>query len=172
MIGPGWLPARPRPLGLVRRRTLPYTDRRRRAAARRSDGARRLRSVNNEDMIFDRPPAELPVATLRPREPGTRIAVAVRHWFARRWSWLRPRTVPVAVAFVGMLAVLGSANYLRSFANQTPEQLSVSLIRQQLAITAQRLHDNLEALRPRVAEMEHRAGCLTHGGVAPASFDE
>lgn len=78
---------------------------------------------NNGDMIFDQPPAELPVATLRPQETGARLLLDVRGWLASKWRWLRPRSIPVAVAFVGMLAVLTSASYLRELATQPPEQL-------------------------------------------------
>ena len=79
-------------------------------------------------MIFDHPPAELPVATLRPRELGPQLLLDAREWVAAKWAWLRPRSIPVAVAFAGMLGVLASASYLRDFARQTPEQLEVRVI--------------------------------------------
>lgn len=120
MIGIGQLPIAPQPLG-ARGRTHPYTRRRHRAA--RSSRAPRVAAGNNADMIFDQPPAELPVATLRPQETGARLLLDVRGWLASKWRWLRPRSIPVAVAFVGMLAVLTSASYLRELATQPPEQL-------------------------------------------------
>ena len=40
----------------------------------------------------------------------------LRHWLDDRWAWLRPRTVPMIVAFAGMLAVLGTTKYLTSYA--------------------------------------------------------
>lgn len=80
-------------------------------------------------MIFDRPPAELPVATLRPRAPRARFAAAVSGWVAARWTWFRPRAIPCVVALAGMLALLGSAEYLRSFADHIPERLQVKLVR-------------------------------------------
>jgi hypothetical protein len=84
-------------------------------------------------MIFDQPPAELPIATLRPRESGAQLSIDVRNWFAARWRWLRPRTIPVLVAFAGMIAVLASASYLRSFAHEPPEQLTARPLQLHLA---------------------------------------
>lgn len=79
-------------------------------------------------MIFDQPPAELPVATLRPRDSGEQLLLAVRGWLASKWRWLRPRAIPVAVAFAGMLAVLASASYLRELAHQPPQQLAAEML--------------------------------------------
>jgi hypothetical protein len=64
-------------------------------------------------MLFDRM-GELPVATVR-RTSRTKVelvAEGLAQWFVARWKWLRPRTIPVTVAFLGMLAVIQSANYL------------------------------------------------------------
>ena len=42
-----------------------------------------------------------------------RVLVAdLRRWLAARWTWLRPRTVPVVVAALGATFVLASAEYL------------------------------------------------------------
>ena len=79
-------------------------------------------------MIFDQPPAELPVATLRPRDSGSQLLLDLRGWLAARWQWLGPRAIPVAVAFAGMLGVLASATYLRELAQQPPEQLPTPVI--------------------------------------------
>jgi hypothetical protein len=82
-------------------------------------------------MIFDQPPAELPVATLRPRETGAQLLLDVRGWLVSKWRWLRPRSIPVAVAFAGMLGVLASASYLRELAHQPPppgEQLPAPVL--------------------------------------------
>ena len=101
MIGPGWLP-KPR---AWRKRTLAYTRRRRRRIKTHASAPQR---VHHQAVIFDREPAELPVATLRPREASQRARVLVdhlRHWLAARWMWLRPRTVPVVAAAVGTLLV-------------------------------------------------------------------
>ena len=109
MIGPGWLPARPRTLGLSRRlRTLPYTRTRRPRGA-----ARRANAVNNEVMLFDGV-RELPTATVR-KAPDMRVGLLMgdlQRWLAARWSWFKPRTVPVLVAALGALAVVHSVNYL------------------------------------------------------------
>lgn len=69
-------------------------------------------------MLFDGP-ADLPTATLRSRASAARhrvIAADLASWFATRWRWLRPRTVPLLVAFVGMLGVLGATKYLTAYA--------------------------------------------------------
>jgi hypothetical protein len=112
MIGPGWLP-RYRPLGL-RRPTLAYNRRRRRSQPR-GNQAPRTASSHPELVQFDRGPAEFPVAMIRPREPRARmvaLAAGLQRWLVARWQWFRPRTVPVAVAALGMIAVLKSADYL------------------------------------------------------------
>jgi hypothetical protein len=64
---------------------------------------------------FDPGRAEFPIASMRPREVRGRVialAGAMQRWLYARWQWLRPRTVPCAVAALGMLAVLASADYL------------------------------------------------------------
>ncbi len=69
-------------------------------------------------MLFDGP-ADLPTATLRSRASEARhrvIAADLHGWLAHRWRWVRPRTVPLLVAFVGMLAVLGATKYLSVYA--------------------------------------------------------
>lgn len=64
-------------------------------------------------MWFDTP-GELPVATvLRGRATVTERALgALQGWLAARWTWLRPRTVPVLVALAGMVAVIQAVDYL------------------------------------------------------------
>lgn len=132
MIGPGWLPSRPRPLGRVRRGLLSHTSRPRRrrvnqrsaaAASTARDG--RPPGCDTVIMLFDGLPAELPTATLLPGASQSRPRVIgghLRHWLDDRWAWLRPRTVPMIVAFIGMLAVLGSTKYLSTFAMSTPSR--------------------------------------------------
>jgi hypothetical protein len=71
--------------------------------------------VNNEVVLFDPVPVEFPVATMRPREPRARLTAALsdlRHWIARRWQWLRPRTVPTLFAGFGLIWVCVLADYL------------------------------------------------------------
>ncbi|HEY5927074.1 MAG TPA: hypothetical protein VIV11_35545 [Kofleriaceae bacterium] len=66
-------------------------------------------------MRFDHGPAEFPVATVRPREARARAIALVgslQRWLVARWQWFKPRTVPCAVAALGMIAVLASAHYL------------------------------------------------------------
>lgn len=109
MIGPGWLP---RPISRARRRTLAYTRPRRRRGKRAAAAAT---CVHDEEVLFDRGPADLPIATLVPHDPGARaraLAFGLRGWLAARWGWLRPRLVPVVAAAVGTLMVIASAEYL------------------------------------------------------------
>lgn len=82
-------------------------------------------------MIFDQGPSELPVATLRPREPRAWATVLARDlgaWIAARWHWLRPRTVPVLVAAMGMFWVLAAANYLTHQHDSAPVRVDVQLV--------------------------------------------
>jgi hypothetical protein len=119
VIGPGWLPGyRPR-LGQGRKRTLAYTrttSRKRRRSPRalkKQDVA--PRAMNTEIVLFDHGPAEFPVATAVPREPRARLIATLadlKRWVAARWDWFKPRTVPCAVAGLGMVAVIASAHYL------------------------------------------------------------
>jgi hypothetical protein len=115
VIGPGWLPGyRPR-LGASRKRTLAYTRQRRRSPRvhKKQDGA--PRAMNTEIVLFDHGPAEFPVATAVPREPRARLIATLadlQRWVAARWEWFKPRTVPCAVAGLGMVAVIASAHYL------------------------------------------------------------
>jgi len=64
-------------------------------------------------MLFDQV-GELPVATVRrsTRSPVELFASELARWFAARWQWFKPRTIPVTVAFLGMLAVIHAVNYL------------------------------------------------------------
>jgi len=71
--------------------------------------------VTTDLALFDRGAAEFPVATARPREARARaiaLAGALQRWLVARWQWLRPRTVPCAVAGLGMLAMIEAADYL------------------------------------------------------------
>jgi len=134
MIRVGWLlPSQSRPSR--RRRTLPYTGRRRsRVISSPRKAAESREIVNDETMIFDQPPAELPVATMVPKDRGTQLAADLRAWFAARWHWFKPRTIPMIVAFVGMLAVIGAATYLRNYARRAPDRIEAAAELQNLAI--------------------------------------
>jgi hypothetical protein len=121
VIGPGWLPGyRPRP----KRHTLAYIRSRRRMKSRAIKAATLARVGNTENstseevlgqsMLFDQA-AEFPVATAVPREPRARAVAtlaALQRWIGERWKWLRPRTVPCAVAGLGMVGILAATDYL------------------------------------------------------------
>ncbi len=64
-------------------------------------------------MLFDQA-RELPIATVlrAPRTGMARTIGGLSQWLGEHWAWLRPRTVPVLVALVGMFAVLNAVNYL------------------------------------------------------------
>lgn len=64
-------------------------------------------------MLFDRG-SELPQATIQraPAEWGDVVAGDFMRWLGTRWTWLRPRLVPVVVALVGMLGMLEAVDYL------------------------------------------------------------
>lgn len=112
MIGPGWLPGKPR---AARRHTLAYTRMRRRARSRAKPPAPSPRVANTDLVLFDHHGAEFPTATVLPREPRARAIVLLANferWLAARWAWFRPRSIPCAVAGLGMVAVMASANYL------------------------------------------------------------
>jgi hypothetical protein len=157
MIGPGWMPSRPRPLGRVRRSVLSYTaHRRRRRTARRStvhlaaDGT--AGRCDTADMLFDGLAAELPTATLLPGTAEARRRVLgghLRRWLDDRWAWLRPRTVPMIVAFAGMMAVLGTTKYLSSYACGAPQRSFA-------------IYDDAPAPRAR-----HRTSSLGHLHIVP-----
>ncbi len=117
MIGPGWLPGvRPRPATRgLRGRTRAYMRTRRRSRERSIKQASAPATANTDLVLFDHGPTELPVASVVARDPRARVTALVadlRHWIAARWLWLRPRTVPCAVAGLGMVAIVASADYL------------------------------------------------------------
>jgi hypothetical protein len=72
-------------------------------------------------MIFDQPPAELPVATLRPRERKARLWLDLRGWLASKWRWFRPRAIPVAAAFAGLLGLYAVANHFSELTQRWPD---------------------------------------------------
>jgi hypothetical protein len=55
---------------------------------------------------------EFPKAILLPREPVERARYELRRGASESWLWVKPRIVPILVAFAGMLFVLASAEYL------------------------------------------------------------
>ena len=119
MIGPGWMPRyRPRGLSPLVKRTIAYTRVRKRSRPQDIKQARSSQLINTEIVPFDHGPAEFPVALARPREMRaivTAAAAALQRWLAARWQWLKPRTVPCAVAGLGMVAILAFSQYLANF---------------------------------------------------------
>ena len=63
--------------------------------------------------MFDAP-RELPVATVRraPAPVVARLAGAFAAWLGARWQWLRPRSIPVLVAALSLVALVNAVNYL------------------------------------------------------------
>jgi hypothetical protein len=116
VIGPGWLP-RYRPRGLV---TL---GRRRRAFRIGSRAQKRSRPAQDTGTALyavelRHAGSEFPLATARPREARAQfvaLAGALQRWLVARWQWLRPRSVPCAVACLGMIAVLAFSDYLAHY---------------------------------------------------------
>jgi hypothetical protein len=41
-------------------------------------------------------------------------------WLACRWAWLRPRTVPIIAALLGLLVVMGATKYLPVYSSSEP----------------------------------------------------
>jgi hypothetical protein len=128
MIGPGWLPSRPRPLARARRGLGAYTPHARKRRSRRRPAAgpqigrdRRTPDGDPGAMVFDGFPVELPRATLRPTTSQARhraIGGMLTQWLAGRWEWLRPRAVPMIAALVGFVAVMGATKYLPVYSSK------------------------------------------------------
>ena len=118
-----------------RKRTLAYTRVRRRSYHPTKNRNRSSEPVHDEIVIFDRGPAVFPVATLVPRDHRSRVrawTADLGRWIVARWTWLRPRTVPVMAALLGATFVIASANYLHhakgSVPKRTPSALSSSIL--------------------------------------------
>lgn len=109
MIGPGWMPSRPRP---VAHRKLVLWRRRR---IRRMPGDCSSAPVGHDGGA----PAPLPTATLRamPSQAWHRVAAGdLLRWLSDRWLWFRPRSVPIAVALVAALAISDAIKRLTLYA--------------------------------------------------------
>ena len=131
MIGPGWMPSRPRPLPRARRgplywlgyrASLGVSVARRRRSGRGAANRRDDESVacNTRRVLFDGPRIKLPVATLLASRAHTRRRMDLDRWLSLRWDWIRPRAVPLLAAFVGLLLSLGAVKYT-SLLSYTPE---------------------------------------------------
>jgi hypothetical protein len=124
MIGPGWMPSRPRPLKQQVRRLVSYAPslRRNRRAAGPGTASAVTPELGPDDAprgLFADRKAKLPVATLLPRRTDGRPAVitgALHRWVAHRWMWVKPRAIPLFVAFMGLLGVLDARHYLLQLA--------------------------------------------------------
>lgn len=120
MIGPGWMPSRPRPLG--RRKLLVCSvgyARRRRTRRTRSATAQAASSAGWPlDHEAGGIPSPLPTATLRTTAVAWhRVAAGdLQRWMTERWLWLRPRSVPIIVAFAAMLAMVDAVKHLAIYA--------------------------------------------------------
>jgi hypothetical protein len=100
------------------RRLVSYAPSLRRARGR-ATGAANDASVPTPDDVsrgwFADRKAKLPIATLLPRRTDGRPAVltgALHRWLAHRWMWVKPRAIPLFVAFMGLLGVLNARHYL------------------------------------------------------------
>lgn len=78
---------------------------------------------------------ELPRAIVVPRDSSARLANDTMEWAHRRWSWLRPRTLPMIVAVSGFLMFMGAGRYL---SNMTPKPLQMQEIEAQAETAASR----------------------------------
>lgn len=71
---------------------------------------------------------EFPTATLLAKQPPRdALWTGLRAWFAARWQWLRPRTIPVAVAIASMIAALAATSALTDYARQSRVEASPML---------------------------------------------
>ena len=83
--------------------------------------------MHDQRVIFHTGPAEFPIATVVPHDSASfaRVASAnLGRWLTAKWSWFVPRTVPVIVAALGLVAVLASADYLRHVKTAPPHYTS------------------------------------------------
>ena len=114
MIGPGWMPSRPRPMGRVRRLYTPGSTRRQPARRRRQPSTATAREPLDLSSTCDGGPIDLPTATVRPsRAHGRYLGVRqdLRDWLRHRWVWLRPRTIPLLVALASLFAMVALGQY-------------------------------------------------------------
>jgi len=173
VIGPGWMPSRPRPLPRARRGPLYWLGYR---ASVGGSAARRRRSgrdaanrrddepvaCNTRRVLFDGPRIKLPVATLLASGAHTRRRMDLDRWLSLRWDWIRPRAVPLLAAFVGLLLSLGAVKYT-SLLSYTPDQT-----RPRPARAAPAAEPEAPELRPRLAPiyqgLDHGDDAVAHSG--------
>lgn len=116
MIGPGWMPSRPR---AGRRGLVPYLGRRlsRRKAEPVASAESKPEYVCGR--AFEDRRAKLPLATLLPRRTDGKPQVltsAAQRWLEQRWRWAQPRMIPLIVAAMGLIGMLNARRYLMSLA--------------------------------------------------------
>ena len=107
MIGPGWMPSRPRPMSRGKRGLFAYRRR-----CRRNRERVPLLDLSHS---YDGAPQPLPPAILLAtgQLPRHRMLTGqLERWLVERWLWLRPRSLPLVVAFVGMFGVLSAVKQL------------------------------------------------------------
>jgi len=126
MIGPGWMPSRPRPLARVRRVFTyypPYYARRRRRRARPEPWPSAPAAF---DCGGDGSPAGLPTATLRATAHQSRHRLLLgdfQRWLVGRWAWLRPRSIPLLVACAALPGMIALADAIKHPSRQGPDDL-------------------------------------------------
>jgi hypothetical protein len=69
--------------------------------------------------------ADLPQAIVIPREGRARLTADTRRWASARWSWLRPRTLPMLVAFTGLVAIVASGRYLSNMTTKPAHMVAI-----------------------------------------------
>jgi hypothetical protein len=69
--------------------------------------------------------ADLPQAIVIPREGSARFTADTRRWASARWSWLRPRTLPMLVAFTGLVAIVASGRYLANMTAKPAQMVAI-----------------------------------------------
>jgi hypothetical protein len=161
VIGPGWMPSRPRPLPKLRRGPLymlyrPRRARRDSAASRRDDevACDEAGTCNTRRVLFDGPRIKLPVATLLASGSQTRRRMDLDRWLSLRWHWIRPRAVPLLAALVGLLLSLGAVKYT-SLLSYTPDHARPRPAHEAPAGPA----DAAPELRPRLPQMYQGQAC-------------
>ncbi len=97
------------------RRTPTYTRRRRVKPRKHVD--RKGAPRDTGPVMFDHGNYELPRATVRSQAGFAGHRGELYGWFAARWTWLRPRMLPVMVALVGAICLLESGRYLSDMAS-------------------------------------------------------
>ena len=70
-------------------------------------------------------PRELPRAIVVPREATSRFAADTKRWAINRWSWIRPRTLPMLVAVTGFFAIVASGRYLSNMVAKPPRAVAM-----------------------------------------------